>query len=157
MEHQAQTINDAFASFRQTGTNQWKIKLTAEKATTTSFRMKVDRASIWANYISSYKAAVEISGTTITNSLFKLEESLDSAYSVDGVTVTQQLYNYGSASYPASGDGYLSYSSTANQDVTKTMTITSDPARFGDASGNWKMKVTAEKSGASARKRDKSD
>lgn len=147
----AQTININPTYFRQPGTNQWKIRVTATKETATSFKMKVDLASIRVTYISSYKAAVEITGmTTDTGSLYKLEKSLDSALNVDGVTVTQQLYNYGSALYPTSGDGYLSYIPTANQDVTKTMTITSDPARFGDASGNWKMKVTAEKSGASS-------
>jgi hypothetical protein len=59
------------------------------------------------------------------------------------VNVTLQLYNYNSGSYPASGDGYISYMSSAipNTDETKTQSLTTNPANFRDSSGNWKIKV----------------
>jgi hypothetical protein len=67
------------------------------------------------------------------------------------VTVTIQVYNYtGAGGYPASGDGYDTYTSNpiANTDETRNQTITTNPTCFRDGSGNWRIKIRAIKSTA---------
>jgi hypothetical protein len=69
---------------------------------------------------------------------------VNSAWTIASVSVTLQLYNYtGGGAYPTSGNGYISYTSSAtpNTDETKNQTITINPTHFRNASGNWKMKV----------------
>jgi len=90
-----------------------------------------------------YTCEVEFTGSSNNYGWSQLVWTADSAWSEASVTVTIQLYNYNSASYPSSGDGYFSYTSSAtpNTDETKTQTITTNPQYFRDGSGNWKIKI----------------
>jgi hypothetical protein len=93
---------------------------------------------------SEYTSEVELSGSSNTESgWIQLVWTVDSAWTTGTVTVTLQLYNYTLGAYPTSGNGFISYASsaTANTDETKTQTITTNPINFRDVSGNWKVKV----------------
>jgi hypothetical protein len=92
---------------------------------------------------SEYTVEVEFTGTSDTQSWIQIVWTVDSQFTTSSVTTTLQLWNYQTGSYPTSGDGYLSYTSsgTAGTDETKTQTITSNPTYFRDASGNWKLKI----------------
>jgi hypothetical protein len=91
---------------------------------------------------------VEFTGSSNTDDWTQLAWVVDSAWTTPSVTVTLQLYNYNLGQYPTSGDGYISYTSsaTSNTDETKSQTITTNPTYFRDGSGNWKIKVKGIKS-----------
>ncbi len=95
------------------------------------------------NLPSQYTSEVEFTGSSNTGTWTQLVWTVDSAWTTGSVSVTIQLHNYTLGGYPASGNGYDSYtsSSTANIDETKTQTITTNPTDFRDGSGNWKIKV----------------
>jgi len=59
------------------------------------------------------------------------------------VSVTLQLHNYTLDDYPASGNGYIAYTSdgTPNTDETESQTIDVNPTHFRNATGYWKLKV----------------
>lgn len=89
---------------------------------------------------SEYTVEAEFSGTSDTSSWTQLVWTIDSSFSVAGVTATFQLYNYTAGAYPASGDGYMTDTiGTAN--MTKTQTIAVNPNQFRDGSGNWRLKI----------------
>ncbi|KPV62250.1 MAG: hypothetical protein AOA66_1412 [Candidatus Bathyarchaeota archaeon BA2] len=92
---------------------------------------------------SEFTAEVEFTGTSNTATWTQLVWTVDSCWTTANVNVTLQLYNYNSGSYPTSGDGYISYTSSAtpNTDETKTQTIVTNSTYFRDGSGNWKIKV----------------
>jgi hypothetical protein len=93
---------------------------------------------------------VEFTGSSDTLDWTQLVWVVDSAWTTPSVPVTLQLYNYNLGQYPTSGDGYISYTSsaTSNTDETKSQTITTNPTHFRDGSGNWKIKVKGIKSTA---------
>ncbi len=86
---------------------------------------------------------VEFTGSSNTYTWTQMEWTIDSAWTNGSVSVTLQLYNYSFGDYPASGDGYMSYTSSAiaNTDETKSQNITVNPTHFRNATGHWKMKV----------------
>lgn len=91
-----------------------------------------------------FTSEVEFTGTSNTNLWPQLVWTVDSAWDASNVSVTLQLYNWTSLSYPNSGDGYIAYNSsgTTNTDETRTQTITTNPEDFRNATtGNWKIKV----------------
>jgi hypothetical protein len=93
---------------------------------------------------SAYTSEVELSGSSnIVSAWSQLVWTVDSAWTTGAVTVTLQLYNYTLGAYPTSGNGFISYTSsaTANTDETKTQTITTNPIHFRDGLGNWKVKM----------------
>ncbi|MGQ9461139.1 MAG: hypothetical protein ACUVRA_07920 [Candidatus Bathyarchaeaceae archaeon] len=92
---------------------------------------------------SEYTCEVEFTGISNTDVWSQLVWTVDSAWDTSSVTVTMQLYDWTSLSYPTSEDGYITYtsSSTPNTDETKTQTIITNPTHFRDDSGNWKIKV----------------
>jgi len=92
---------------------------------------------------SEYTVEIELTGASNTYSWTQLLSAMDSAWTIDAVTVTLQLYNYTLSAYPTSGNGFISYTSgaTANTDETKTQIITTNPQHFCDAVGNWRIKV----------------
>jgi hypothetical protein len=102
-------------------------------------------ARIIAIPMSGVKAAeVEFTGSSDTYVWNRLGWTIDSAWTTGSVSVTLQLYNYFSGTYPASGDGYMSYTSnaTANTYETKSQNITVNPTYFRNATtGYWKMKI----------------
>ena len=93
---------------------------------------------------------VEFTGSSNIYDWTQLAWVVDSAWTTPSVTVTLQLYDYNLGQYSTSGDGYISYTSsaTSNTDETKSQTITTNPTRFRDGSGNWKIKVKGIKSTA---------
>jgi hypothetical protein len=93
---------------------------------------------------------VEFTGSSDTLDWTQLAWVVDSAWTTPSVTVTLQLYDYNLGQYPTSGDGYISYTSsaTSNTDETKSQTITTNPTYFRDGSGDWKIKVKGIKSTA---------
>jgi len=86
---------------------------------------------------------VEFTGSSNTYTWAQLEWVINSAWTTVSVSVTLQLYNNSLGDYPASGNGYMSYisSATANTDETKSQNITVNPTHFRNATGYWKMKV----------------
>jgi hypothetical protein len=92
---------------------------------------------------SEFTVEVEFTGTSNTATWAQLVWTVDSCWTIANVNVTLQLYNYNSGSYPTSGDGYISYTSsvTPNTDETKTQTVITNSTYFRDISGNWKVKV----------------
>jgi len=94
-----------------------------------------------------FTSEVEFSGSSNTESWTQLTWTVDSALTAGSVAVTIQAYNYTAGGYPASGDGYDSYTSspTADTDETRNQTITVNSTYFRDGSGNWRMKVKAVK------------
>lgn len=95
------------------------------------------------NLPSEFTSEVEFTGSSNTGSWTQLVWTVDLAWTTGSVSVTIQVYNYTSSGYPASGNGYNSYASsaTANTDEARTQTITTNPASFRDGPGNWKIKV----------------
>ncbi len=92
---------------------------------------------------SEYTSEFEFTGSSNTGAWNQLVWSIDSAWTTGSVSVTLQLYNYTLDNYPTSGNGFISYTSsaTANTDETKNQTITQNPTQFRNATGYWKMKV----------------
>ena len=69
--------------------------------------------------------------------------TVDSSWTVGSVEVAIQLYNNTLDSYPTSGDGFISYSSSviANTEENKNQTIQVNPTDFRNATGYWKTKI----------------
>jgi len=97
---------------------------------------------------SQYTVEVEFTGTSNTYALTQLLWLVDSAWATGSVSVTLQLYNYATASYPTTGNGYIAYtSSTTPTDETKSQTITTSPANFRNTTtSEWKIKIKGVKS-----------
>ncbi len=90
----------------------------------------------------AFACSAEFSSTSNTDNWNNLLWAIDASTTSIGVDVTYQLYNYNTASYTAVGDGYLTDTLTTS-DSTKTQTITANPTNFRNATGGWKLKVTA--------------
>jgi len=92
---------------------------------------------------SEFTVEIEFTGTSNTATWTQLVWTVDSCWTIANVNATLQLYNYTSGSYPTSGAGYISYTSSAtpNTDETKIQTIVTNSTHFRDISGNWKIKV----------------
>ena len=90
----------------------------------------------------AFTCSAEFLGTSNTNNWNHLIWTLNAASTTDGANIAYQLYNYQTGQYAASGDGYLT-DILSTTDQTKTQTINNNPTNFRDASGNWKIKVTA--------------
>jgi len=90
----------------------------------------------------------EFTGTSNTDLWSQLVTTVDTAWNTANVTVTIQLYDWNTLSYPTSGDGYSNYISSAipDTDQTQILTITNNPQNFRDTSGNWKIKIRGVKS-----------
>ncbi len=63
-------------------------------------------------------------------------------YTIGSATVTIQVYNYSGAAYPTTGQGYLTYTSSAtpSTDETKTLAITTNPQHY-TSGGAAKIKI----------------
>lgn len=94
----------------------------------------------WFGDPTEFTSEVEFTGTSNTQSWTQLAWTIDSSFTTTGVATTFQLYNYNTSSYPTSGDGYMTDTIGIN-DITKTQTVTTDPAQFRDAAGNWRIKI----------------
>jgi hypothetical protein len=88
---------------------------------------------------------MEFTGSSNTASWDNLLWAIDGAATVSGVSATYQLYNYQTDAYPASGDGYMT-DTMGTSDVTKSQTITTNPAYYRNSTGWWKLSFKAVKS-----------
>jgi hypothetical protein len=85
---------------------------------------------------------LELSGSSNNNNWVSLNWTINSAWTVSGVSVTIQLYNYSMAQYPTSGNGYISYTSGApNTDETYSQAISSTASNFRNETGSWRIKI----------------
>ena len=77
----------------------------------------------------------------------KLFWSVQSCWDTGQVTVTIQLYNSALSVYPLSGNGYLSYvsSATPSTNEMKPQTIASNPNDFKNSTGYWRVKIRGTK------------
>jgi len=100
---------------------------------------------VWLNLVTPIErtSEVEFTGASDSQAWTQLVWTVDSSWTTGSVTVTLQLYNYVLGAYPTSGDGCISYmsSATPNTDETKNQTITASPANFRNATSYWKIKV----------------
>ena len=62
---------------------------------------------------------VEFSGSSNTNSWNSLLYSINSLSSVNGISMTFQLYNYQTGQYPTSGDGYMNHYTRDNRHIKR--------------------------------------
>jgi hypothetical protein len=95
-----------------------------------------------------FASEAEFTGTSNSEAWTQLIWTIDSSWTTSTVSVTLQLYDYNLGAYPTSGDGHISYvsSATPNIDETRNQTITVNPTHFRDISGNWRMKIKGVKS-----------
>jgi len=142
--------NVSVSAYLTSGTFTIRFKATAETGDPTQDSWQID-CVLLHTWDDEYTAEVEFSGASNNGSWTQLVWTVDSCLTEASVNVTVQLYNYVLGGYPTSGDGYTGYtsSSTPNTDETVTQTITANPERFRDASGNWKIKIKCVKTAAS--------
>jgi hypothetical protein len=99
-------------------------------------------ASVIRTWNDKFTAEVEMEGSSNLYEWAQLDFTLDSNWSNDSVTVTAQLYDFSLASYPSSGQGYLSYTSgVGGVDETKTLSVTSSPEDYRNGTGWWRVKI----------------
>ena len=92
-----------------------------------------------------YTLSAEFSGTSNTDTWLSLLCNIKSQLDTSDASVTIQLYDYATGAYVSSGNGYNTFQSTANAANMQTLTVTSNSGDFRDASGAWKIKITATK------------
>jgi hypothetical protein len=95
-----------------------------------------------------FTTQVEFNGTSDLGNWTSFTWAIDAAWSTSNVSVTFQLFDYNLGAYPTSGDGFILYNSSTSPHIeeAKNQTVTVNPARFRDTSGQWRMKVTGVKS-----------
>lgn len=99
--------------------------------------------------VNVHSISVEFSGTSNVLEWTSLLWNSTQAFSVPSVEVSIRLYNYTAGSYQSSGFGYMSYTSSNSPFSYESFSQSSTdrPGDFKDASGNWKMLITATKAG----------
>lgn len=102
--------------------------------------------TLWSN---QHIVEVELIGASNLSEWTDLVWQIDSSWNVSSVPVTIQLFDFSTSSYPESGDGYYYYVSDSfpGTDEWINQTITTDPARFHNSTGYWKIKIRGGKSG----------
>jgi len=100
---------------------------------------------------SAYTVQVELTGSSNTQNWHSLTWTSNSAFTAANVDATLQLYNYDTGQYPASGDGYIAYtsSSTPSTDETGSQAVVANPTYYRDSLGAWKIMITGVKDAAS--------
>ena len=121
-----------------------RFKDTVESNDSTQSSWQIDCAllRLGNNYIQ-----VELGGALNVQNLTRLIWAVDCSFATDLINATFQLYDYQAGEYPTGGDGYMAVT-IGTSDVTLNQTITTNPTRFIDANGNWKMKITGTKATA---------
>lgn len=125
-EQKSQLIANSPENYRN-GTGWWKLRIIGDKVTSTQYDMNIDLISFLTAYYSEYSAETEFIFTDVTdNQSPYLNFSVITHNSVDGATVTIQVYNYTSSSYQTSGQGYLTYVSTGFNNTSR-LNVTLNP------------------------------
>jgi hypothetical protein len=96
---------------------------------------------------SEFTAGLELTGSSNMEDWQGLFWTLDNSFTAGIVNVTSQLYDFSVGQYPTSGDGYMSYvsSATPNTDKRQSQSVFTSPTRFRDASSEWKLRIAAVK------------
>jgi len=125
------------------GTGWWKVRVKGVLNLDTQFNMSLDLVDFEATHYSEYTASTEFLFDDVTDNQSPfLNFTVVSHNSRDGATVTIQVWNYTTSSYPVGGEGYLSYSSDG-VDLTRHLNITTNPSSCLSGS-NAKIRITAE-------------
>jgi len=134
--------NASVSSYLASSTFTIRFKGGTETGDTAQDNWNID-VTLLHVWFDEYTMEVEFAGSSNTENWIQLTWIIDSAWTSGSVSVTLQLYNYTLGDYPTSGNGYISYfsSATPNTDETESQTITENPTHFRDATGYWKMKV----------------
>jgi hypothetical protein len=134
--------NVSITSYLDSSTFTIRFKGGNETGDTTQDTWNIDAVllHVWHD---QYAAEVEFAGSSNTYNWKQLNWTFDSAWTTDSVSVTIQLYNFTLGDYSTSGNGFISYTSsaTANIDETKILTVTKNPQHFRDVAGNWKIMI----------------
>jgi Concanavalin A-like lectin/glucanases superfamily len=113
-ETKNQVITGSPEDFRNS-TSGWKIKIKSEQ--NSPFDFSLDYIAYDVTYYDEYKTQTEYLFTDITDSQSPHLNFTALTYtSVDGVNITLQVWNYTTSSYPTSGQGYLTYVSSAYEE-----------------------------------------
>jgi len=84
---------------------------------------------------SQYTSAVVFEGVSDSQAWTQLNWTINSQCTTAGVTVTCQLYNFNTSSYPTSGNGYQT-TTVGTTDVTQSQTISTNPTYYRNGT-NW--------------------
>ena len=90
----------------------------------------------------AFACSAEFGGTSNTDTWNNLLWAIDASATSAGANITYQLYNYATSSYVTVGDGYQT-DILSTSDNTETQTITTNSQNFRNATGGWKLKITA--------------
>ncbi len=90
----------------------------------------------------SITAETEFTFGVSSSTPLQLNFTVIQQYTLASVAVTIQVFNYTGASYPTTGEGYLTYTSSAtpSTDETKSLAITTNPQHYTSA-GAAKVKI----------------
>lgn len=144
-EYRTFQITSGANSFRPSN-GSWLIKVNGS-SDLRGFQFGLNMLN-FAPRVNVHSVSVEFGGTSDLDNWLSLLWNSTQAFSVPSVGVTIQLYNYSASAYPSSGFGYYSYTSGPAYTYGSASDTTSDnPTHFKDASGNWKILVTATKVG----------
>ena len=88
-------------------------------------------------------AEVEFTGSSNPLTWTQLVWQIDSAWNTGQVTVTIQFFNFTSGDFAPSGNGYISYisSATPNIDELKSQSIDLNPNDFKNSTEYWRVKI----------------
>jgi hypothetical protein len=112
-----------------------------------SWNIDVCLLHLWTT-ADAYTAEIEFTGSSNLQSWTSLVWFVDSSWDTGSVNVTIQIYNWTLGDYPLSGNGYVSYVSSATPyaDETKSQTMVSGATQFRNSTGYWKVKIKGVKS-----------
>jgi hypothetical protein len=102
--------------------------------------------SLWDN-ASKQVTRIEYTGKSNVTDFSRLTLTTDLKCNTSSVDMTIQLYDYEAQEYSAIGEGYLSYttSSTPGTDEKYSETVYTNPARFVNSTGYWKVRICGSK------------
>ncbi len=127
-----------------TGSTTISVQLFSQSSGTTVKAKDVRINAVKLGTANSQKIEVEYTGVGDTLNWTKLDYLVNSGFSVASVGTSLQLWNYNSNAYSTSGDGFLSYTSSATPNTFegKTQSITTNPTYFRNSTtGDWKLKI----------------
>jgi len=144
--------NISVSSYLDTATFTIRYKDSEEVGDSSPNAWNIDAAllHLWSDS-SQQTSEVEFSGVSNNEAWTALTWMVDSSWNTSLVPVNIQLYDFNTSSYSLGGDGYISYVSDAipNTDEQVNQTITSDPTRFRNSTGHWRMRIAGERSAVS--------
>jgi hypothetical protein len=121
-------------------TGGWKIRIAGAKSTDTEFDLKIDLIELRPTYNGSMVSTEFFFSSMTTNVPTHLNFTIVNQFTVSNVHVTIRIWNYSSFTYPASGEGSLTYTALGSNE-TKALNISTDP-QFSTSNGNAKIEIT---------------